>query len=273
MLKRSPQGAVPQILDDAPLLEAPIVDETGTYPVDLATGLPEGPRHVAVIMDGNGRWAKARGLPRIEGHRRGVQAVRRTVEACPEFGIEILTLYAFSTENWARPSSEVAGLMDLFRLYLVRECDELVRKGVRVRFLGDPAPLAADLRRLMREVGERTAGGRRLTLVLAINYGGRAEIVAAARRLAAAAAAGELDPDAIEEADFATRLDLPDVPAPDLVLRTSGEQRLSNFLLWQAAYSELLFTPEAWPDFTRETLARALDAYARRDRRFGAVRA
>ncbi|MEL6977287.1 MAG: polyprenyl diphosphate synthase [Pseudomonadota bacterium] len=230
-----------------------------------------GPRHVAVIMDGNGRWAKARGMARLDGHRRGVQAVRRTVEACPEFGVDVLTLYAFSTENWGRPSSEVSGLMDLFRIYLRRECAELMRKGVRVRFLGDPSPLAPDLRQLMAEVQERTAAGERLTLALAINYGGRAEILGAARRLAAAAKAGELDLDAIDEAAFEARLDLPDLPAPDLIIRTSGEQRLSNFLIWQAAYSELYFASDAWPDFSRETLRHAIEAYSRRERRFGGV--
>ncbi|MEM9725386.1 MAG: polyprenyl diphosphate synthase [Pseudomonadota bacterium] len=236
----------------------------------------DGPRHVAVIMDGNGRWAGARGMPRLEGHRRGVQAVRRVVEACPDLGIETLTLYAFSTENWGRPPDEVSGLMDLFRRYLSRETDELVRNGVRMTFIGDPAPLDDDIRRLMGAVAERTAGGRRLTVAIAINYGGRAEIAAVAQRLAAAAAAGALDPSEIDETAFGDALDRAGPwgappPHPDLVIRTSGEQRLSNFLLWQAAYAELMFVAEAWPDFTPQILRGAVEAFARRDRRFGGV--
>ena len=231
-----------------------------------------GPRHVAVIMDGNGRWAASRGLPRLEGHRRGARTVRRIVEACPEIGVETLTLYAFSTENWRRPVEEVSGLMDLFRGYLARETDELCRNGVRVVFLGEPEPLADDIRQMMREVERKTAEGRRLTVAMAINYGARAEIAGAARRLAAAVAAGELEADQIDEGAFDQALGhgvgLTD---PDLVIRTSGEQRLSNFLLWQAAYSELMFVPEAWPDFNEQTLRQAAEAFARRDRRFGGV--
>ena len=231
-----------------------------------------GPRHVAVIMDGNGRWATARGLPRLEGHRRGARAVRAVVEACPDIGIDTLTLYAFSTENWSRPADEVSGLMDLFRNYLRRETEELTKNGVRVVFPGERAPLADDIKSLMREVEAKTAGGRRLTVAIAINYGARAEISRAAKRLAAAAAAGEIDPESIDERVFAASMSCEiDLPEPDLLIRTGGDHRLSNFLLWQAAYAELMFVPQAWPDFSAEHLRRAAEAFAERDRRFGGL--
>ncbi|MGF1658359.1 MAG: polyprenyl diphosphate synthase [Rubrimonas sp.] len=231
------------------------------------------PRHVAVIMDGNGRWAAKRGLPRLAGHRRGVEALRGVVEACPDFGVETLTLYAFSTENWRRPPDEVHGLMQLFRRYLRREAAELAEKGVRVRFIGDRAALAPDIRALMAGVEERTALGERLTVVMAINYGGRADILAAARALAADAARGARDPAEVDEATFEAALQTAGLPELDLVIRTSGEQRISNFLLWQAAYAEFVFAPELWPDFDRDAFARALAAFGARERRFGAVRA
>jgi undecaprenyl diphosphate synthase len=228
-------------------------------------------RHVAIIMDGNGRWAARRGLPRLEGHRRGVEALRSVVEACPDFGVETLTLYAFSTENWRRPAHEVDGLMTLFRRYLRREAAELAEKGVRVRFIGDRDRLAPDIRAMMAGLEAQTAGGERLTVVLAINYGARAEIATAARRLAEAARAGALAPEAIDEAAVDAALETAGLPDPDLVIRTSGEQRISNFLLWQAAYAEFVFAPELWPDFDREAFGRALAAYGARERRFGAL--
>ncbi len=228
-------------------------------------------RHIAIIMDGNGRWAARRGLSRLAGHSRGVDALRGVVEACPEFGVETLTLYAFSTENWRRPREEVEGLMQLFRRYLRREAAELASKGVRVVFIGDRSALAPDIRALMAGVEEQTADGERLTVVMAINYGGRADIASAARRLAAQAAQGLLDPGAIDETVFETALQTGALPALDLVIRTSGEQRISNFLLWQAAYAEFVFAPELWPDFDRDALARALNAFGARERRFGAV--
>lgn len=228
-------------------------------------------RHVAIIMDGNGRWAMNRGLPRLVGHRKGADAVRAVVEACPDLGVEILTLFAFSTENWKRSDDEVAGLMNLFRRYMRREAAELSRRGARVLFLGDREALAPDIRKLMAGIEEQTATNDRLTLVIAINYGGRAEIASAARRLAMRAAAGEIDPEAVDEGMLASALGAPGLPDPDLLIRTSGEQRLSNFLLWQCAYAEFMFVDELWPDFDGAALARALDAYGARERRFGAV--
>ena len=237
-----------------------------------ADPVPGGPRHVAVIMDGNGRWASARGLPRLEGHRRGARAVREIVEACPDIGVETLTLYAFSTENWRRPAEEVSGLMDLFRGYLRKETDELTRNGVRVVFPGDRAPLAEDIRFLMEEVERKTAEGRRLTVAIAMNYGARAEIARAARRIAAAAAAGEIEPDDVDETAFSAAMTQElALPEPDLLIRTGGDHRLSNFLLWQAAYAELMFVPETWPDFSAQHLRRAAEAFACRERRFGGL--
>lgn len=232
---------------------------------------PRKPRHVAIVMDGNGRWAARRGLPRLEGHRRGAEAVRRVVEACPDLGVDTLTLFAFSTENWRRPSHEVQGLMTLFRRYLRRDAAELAEKGVRLRFIGDRAPLDADIRSLMASVEAQTAGGERLTVIIAVNYGGRADIACAARRLAADVASGALAPEAIDEGALDRALSTAGAPDPDLVIRTSGEQRISNFLLWQAAYAEFVFAPELWPDFDRAAFERALSAYGARERRYGAL--
>ncbi len=228
-------------------------------------------RHVAIIMDGNGRWAQRRGLPRLAGHRAGLEAVRRIVELCPEFGIGTLTLFAFSTENWRRPPDEVRGLMALFRRYLRKEAAELAEKGVRVRFIGDRTQLDIDIQQLMAGLEARTADCRRYDLVLAVNYGGRAEIAAAARRLAREAAEGLRSPDSIDEAALSGRMQIADLPDPDLVIRTSGEQRISNFLLWQCAYAEFVFAEECWPDFDRDALERAMRAFGSRERRFGAV--
>ncbi len=230
---------------------------------------PKPPTHVAIIMDGNGRWASARGLPRSLGHRKGADAVREVVKGCREMGIGYLTLYAFSSENWKRPASEVLDLMDLLRLYIRREIDELDRNGVRIRIIGDRSRLAADIVDLVERAETRTAANRGLTLVIALNYGSQNEIVAACRKLAAEAAAGRLDPAAIDADLFARHLETADIPDPDLVIRTSGEQRLSNFLLWQSAYAELAFIDTLWPDFDRNHLARAVADFQRRERRYG----
>lgn len=227
------------------------------------------PRHVAIIMDGNGRWAKARSLPRNLGHRQGVDTVRDIVRASRDFGIEYLTLYAFSTENWKRPAAEVAGLMDLLRLFIRRELDELHRNGVRIRMIGDRSRLAADIVPMIEEAEARTAGNQRLTLVLALSYGGQDEIVMATRRIAEAVAAGQLKPEQIDRALIERNLYTSGIPDPDLVIRTSGEQRLSNFLIWQAAYSEIVFVEKLWPDFAAEDLKAAIVEFHGRERRFG----
>lgn len=229
--------------------------------------------HVAIIMDGNGRWAKARGLPRTAGHKKGVDAVRRVITAARELNVRYLTLFGFSSENWRRPADEVGELMRLLRFYLRSEIAELHRNGVRLRIIGDRERLAPDIVQLIEAGEERTAGNEGLTVMVALSYGGRQEIVDAARRLAADAAAGRLDPAAIDEAAFVGRLYAPDVPDPDLVIRTSGEKRVSNFLLWQAAYAEFLFTDTLWPDFEKSDLEAAIDEYNRRERRFGATTA
>lgn len=235
-------------------------------------GLPtKQARHVAVIMDGNGRWAQKRGLPRLAGHRKGVEAVRAMVEACPEFGIEVLTLFAFSTENWKRSGEEVDGLMGLFRRYMRNEAADLEKRGAKVIFIGDRDGLAPDIRESMTRLEARTAENDRITLAIALNYGGRAEITAATRRIAAQVAAGEIDPASITEDMISGVLDTRGLPDPDLMIRTSGEQRISNFMLWQCAYTEFMFVDELWPDFNRDVLARVLDAYGVRERRFGAV--
>ena len=221
-------------------------------------------------MDGNGRWAKARGLPRVAGHRSGADAVRRTVVACRELGVEYLTLYAFSSENWKRPPSEVDDLMGLLRLYLRRELAELHENGVRVKVIGDRSRLAADIVRLIEQAETMTRDNRALTLIIAVNYGSHAEIVAAARRLAAAAAAGRIRPEQIDEHMFAQHLETVGIPDPDLIIRTSGELRLSNFLLWQSAYSELVFVDTLWPDFGKQELSAAISEFRRRERRYGA---
>jgi undecaprenyl diphosphate synthase len=230
---------------------------------------PGTPRHVAVIMDGNGRWASRRALPRHLGHRAGVKAVRAAVEGCARRGVEALTLFAFSSENWGRPAEEVTRLMELFVEAMEREVDELDRNGIRLRFIGDLAKLKPHLRGAVAEAEARTAGNTRMTVYVAVSYGGRWDIVAAARRLAAAAAAGAIDPSAIDEATFAGELALGDAPEPDLFIRTGGEQRISNFLLWNLAYTELYFCDCLWPDFDQDELERAFRHFAGRQRRFG----
>lgn len=232
------------------------------------------PRHVAVIMDGNGRWAERRGLPRLEGHRVGAESVRDLVEACAEWGVPNLTLYAFSRENWRRPDDEVEGLMAFLEDFLGRECAGLVENRIRLRALGRIADLPAGVREALRRVEEATAGGDRLTLRLALSYGGRTEIVDAARELARRARAGEFDEaglEALDEDGFAAFLYDPAMPDPDLVIRTAGEERLSNFLLWQVSYAELHFSDKTWPEFRRADLLEALRDFHRRTRRFGGV--
>ncbi|HET9904607.1 MAG TPA: isoprenyl transferase [Xanthobacteraceae bacterium] len=231
----------------------------------------EGPRHVAIIMDGNGRWAVARGLPRAEGHRRGVEALRRTVRAAGELGVRILTIFSFSAENWSRPPAEISELMGLLRRFIRHDLAELHAAGVRVRIMGERQGLEPDIARLLEEAEDLTRDNAKLTLVVAFNYGARQEIARAARRAADAIARGDLSADAITAETLTGFLDLPDLPDPDLIIRTSGEQRLSNFLLWQAAYSELVFVPVLWPDFDRATLEEALAEYRRRERRFGGL--
>jgi undecaprenyl diphosphate synthase len=227
------------------------------------------PAHVAIIMDGNGRWAKARGLPRAMGHRAGVEALRQAVRDAPELGIEWLTVYAFSSENWARPQAEVADLMGLLKLFIRRDLAELHRNGVKIRIIGERSALSPDIRALLEDAEVLTADNRSLNLVIAFNYGAREEITRTMRKLAAEVAAGRLAPDAIDESTVSRALDTAGMPDPDLVIRTSGEMRLSNFLMWQAAYSELVFLPVFWPDFTRAHLEGAISSFASRERRFG----
>ncbi len=231
------------------------------------------PRHVAIIMDGNGRWAKTRGRPRIYGHRQGAAAVRRVVEAAPDLSIRYLTLFGFSSENWIRPPDEVEELMGLLRFYLRSEIADLHRNGVRLTVIGDRERLAPDIGELIRHGESLTADNRRLTLTIALSYGGRLEIAAAARALARDVAQGHLAPEDIDEAAVAGRLFTAGLPDPDLLIRTSGEQRISNFLLWQMAYAELMFVDAHWPDFTGADLAQAVAAYRQRERRFGGTRA
>jgi len=229
------------------------------------------PGHVAVIMDGNGRWARRRGLPRVMGHREGVEALKRTLRLCSDWGIGALTAYAFSTENWNRPGEEVTFLMTLFERVLARELEALEREQVRIRFLGDLEPLPAGLRQLIADATERTAANSGIHFNVCTNYGGRAELVRAARHLAERAARGELDPAAIDEALFSAELHTAGERDPDLLIRTSGEQRISNFLLWQLAYAELHITDVLWPDFDEAALEAALLDYQSRQRRFGGV--
>lgn len=229
------------------------------------------PRHVAIIMDGNGRWAKARGLPRTEGHRRGMETLRAIVRRAGQRGIAYLTLFSFSSENWRRPAEEVGFLMSLLKLFIKRDLAELHASGVRVRIVGEREGLPADINGLLDDAEALTAANTGLTLVVAFNYGGRQEIAAAARRLAAAVAAGTVKPEDVTPERFEAELWTAGIPDPDMVLRTSGEQRLSNFLLWQSAYAEFVFSSGLWPDFTAEDFDAALAEYQRRDRRFGGV--
>lgn len=235
-----------------------------------ADGAPM-PRHVAIIMDGNGRWAARRGLPRFEGHRRGVEAVRRTVRASIEIGIGTLTIYAFSTENWARPASEVNELLGLLRRFIRNDLADLHARNVRVRIIGERSGVSEDLQKLLAEAETVTRANTGLTLVIGFNYGSRQEIAAAVRRIARLAADGALDPETVDAAMIDRHLATDGLPEPDLLIRTSGEQRLSNFLLWQLAYTEFVFLPVLWPDFDRQHLEEAVAVFRGRDRRFGGV--
>jgi len=235
----------------------------------LTTDSPPPPLHVAVIMDGNGRWAKARGLPRTAGHKRGAEAARRTVEAAVEMGVSYLTLFGFSSENWSRPETEVRDLMGLLRLYLRNEVQSLHKNGVRLRVVGDRDRLAPDIVSLIEAAEAKTASNTRLTLIMALNYGGRQEIAAAARSLAEEVRAGRLAPAEIDENTLAAKLYTAGIPDPDLLIRTSGEERISNFLLWQLAYTEFVFVDTLWPDFGREELANAIREFQGRERRYG----
>ena len=230
------------------------------------------PRHVAIIMDGNGRWARKRYLPREAGHLQGVKSVREVVRASVDLGLQNLTLFAFSSENWKRPKTEITALMGLFRAFFRSDMEELVEKGVRVRIIGHRGRVAGDIQQMIEDAETRTVNNKGLNLTFAFDYGGQEEIANAARELARAAAEGRLDSETITPELFATRLFTSALPEPDLVIRTSGEHRLSNFLLWQSAYAELLFTETLWPDFGREALIEALQSFAARERRFGALK-
>ncbi len=231
------------------------------------------PAHVAIIMDGNGRWAKARGLPRVEGHRRGVEAVRRAVRSAIEFGLRYLTIYSFSAENWSRPASEISDLMGLLKRFIRNDLADLHRNNIRIRVIGLKRNLSSDINALLTEAEELTKANSGLTLVVAFNYGARQEMIEATRRLVADALAGNIALAEIDEAAFAARLDTAGIPDPDLIIRTSGEQRLSNFLLWQSAYSELVFLPMNWPDFDHAAFQSALEVFCARERRFGGTAA
>ena len=241
----------------------------------LAQSLPSGQAsslHVGIILDGNGRWARARGLPRSAGHRRGAEVVRTILRGCPERGVRYLTIYAFSSENWKRPVVEVEDLMGLLRLYLRREVAELRGNGVRIAFIGDRSRLSPETNGLIAEAEESTRHNATLTLTVALNYGGRQEILDTVRRIAEQVRDGVLDPAELSEETFQRHLQTRDLPDLDLVIRTSGEQRLSNFLLWQSAYTELVFVPTLWPDFTLDHLDRAIGEFQRRERRYGGAR-
>ncbi len=230
------------------------------------------PQHVAIIMDGNGRWAELHGLQRHEGHAAGIEPIRASLRAAIRYGIGYLTFYAFSTENWGRPAQEVDALMELFCQCVIHETPELQRQGIRLRTIGDNTRFSEKVRSHLARAEEQTAGGDRLTFILALNYSSRDEITRATRQIAARAAAGALDPERIDEATLSAALDTAEYPDPDLVIRTSGEKRLSNFLLWQASYAELYFPQVLWPDFSEEEFDRAIAEYDRRDRRFGLVK-
>jgi undecaprenyl diphosphate synthase len=248
-----------------------IGSNASAQPLTATGGGFDMPRHVAVIMDGNGRWAAARGLPRVEGHRRGVEALRKTVRAASDLGISVLTIFSFSSENWARPQSEIRDLLSLLRRFIRNDLVDLHKSNVRVRIIGERDDLSADIKGLLAEAEDLTQHNDGLTLVVAFNYGARHEIARAVRRLAIEVANGRLAADAITPEILGRHLDIPDLPDPDVIIRTSGEQRLSNFLLWQAAYSELVFVPVNWPDFDRSALESAIAEYRRRERRFGGL--
>lgn len=234
-------------------------------------GVARAPRHVAIIMDGNGRWARARGLSRGEGHKAGVAAAKRAVEAARDLGVEVLTLYSFSTENWRRPEGEVRDLLTLLKQFILDDLPTLKKEGVRVRIIGDRESLSVDLKLLVGRAESETAANSRFLLQIAFNYGGRDEILRAARRAAELAKAGKLDPKSLDEAAFGALLDTKDAPDPDLVIRTSGEQRVSNYLLWQAAYAEYAFPDVLWPDFSIDHFRAAIEDFHGRERRYGGI--
>ncbi len=236
---------------------------------DKKPGEGAGPHHVAIIMDGNGRWAQARGRPRLFGHHAGAKRVREIVEACPDLGVKYLTIFAFSTENWKRTQLEVAGLMSLFRRYIAKEARDLLARGVRVRFIGDRVRLDKKLVKLMDELEVMTENNDRVHLTIALNYGGRDEVARATKRLAQDVASGLLDPEKVDEETLPKYLDTYVLPDPDLVIRTSGEARISNFLLWQSAYAEYEFIDTLWPDFSRDVFAKLVAKFGAKDRRYG----
>jgi undecaprenyl diphosphate synthase len=242
-----------------------------TAPLPASPDPSPGPQHVAIIMDGNGRWAKARGLPRVAGHRRGADAVRRVIRGAGELGVPVLTLFAFSTENWGRPADEVSDLMGLLRHYLRHELEELGRNGARLRVIGDRDRLAKDIVKDISDAETRTRTNTRIDVNICINYGSRDEILRATRNLARKVAAGEITVEQIDDSRFERELLTAGVPDPDLLIRTSGEQRISNFLLWQCAYAELVFVDTLWPDFGKEHLERAIAEFRKRERRYGGV--
>ncbi|MEN8831317.1 MAG: isoprenyl transferase [Pacificibacter sp.] len=231
-----------------------------------------GPNHVAIIMDGNGRWAQMKGKPRLFGHHAGAKRVKEIVRACPDLGVKYLTIFAFSTENWKRTQAEVSGLMSLFRRYIKGEMKDLIQEGVRVRFIGDRPRLDDKLIKMMDDLEKVTAQNEKVHLTIALNYGGRDEVSRAVKEMARDAALGTLDPETVDETTLTRYLDTRVLPDPDLVIRTSGEARISNFLLWQSAYSEYEFIDTLWPDFTKDVFAECTARYATRDRRFGAVK-
>lgn len=238
----------------------------------LDSNAKNAPEHVAIIMDGNGRWAQSRGKPRLFGHHAGARRVREVVEACPDLGVKYLTIFAFSTENWKRTQVEVAGLMSLFRRYITKEARALKDEGVRVRFIGDRVRLDKKLQTLMDELEHLTQHNDRVHLTIALNYGGRDEVARATKRLAQDVAAGKVDPETVDGETLARYLDTHVLPDPDLVIRTSGEARISNFLLWQSAYAEYEFIDTMWPDFSRDVFANVIAGYCKRDRRYGGVK-
>jgi len=238
---------------------------------DDASAAQPGPDHVAIIMDGNGRWAKSRGRPRAFGHRRGVETVRQAVETAGDLGVRYLTLFSFSTENWSRPADEVGALFQLLKTYVEADLEQLAGRGVRIRIIGRRDNLGEDLREIIERTEARTKGNDTFHLTIAFNYGGRDEIVRAARRIAREARDGTLDPDALDEAGLAAALDTRDLPDVDLLIRTSGEERISNFLLWQLAYAELLFLDVLWPDFSPAHFSDAIETYKQRSRRYGGL--
>jgi len=237
----------------------------------ICSDMRDYPRHVAIIMDGNGRWAKKRGLPRTAGHKQGMEAVKRTLDAAREIGIDYLTLFGFSSENWLRPPDEVNELMGLLRLYLRSETAELHKKGIRLRVIGDRSRFSPDIQEMVCAAEILTAENTQFTLSVALSYGGREELLRASKKLAARISYENLDINTITEQNFASFLDTDGIPDPDLLIRTSGEQRISNFLLWQCAYSELFFSKTLWPDFSKQDMNEAIEDYLQRDRRFGKI--